>query len=198
VPEGGAVLAVTEDVLDGGPMPVPVLCRGGLIRRGHARVRQDEAVAVDRAGLGELGDRQGALAGVQGAAPPGPRAGGDFADAVQQPPQRGDALSADGDRDVLVVRGTGDLPGEIAGVYALRRGPRPGPAPAGRPARGAADPARSPAGRRCPSPGQRPVRSPSRPTPPHAGGPPAAPDGCTPPRVSCGRKPPRRWHPGRS
>jgi hypothetical protein len=70
VPEGGAVLAVAEDVLDGGPVPVPVLCRGGLVRCGHVQVRQDEAVGVDRVGAGEPGDGQGALAGVQGPAPP--------------------------------------------------------------------------------------------------------------------------------
>jgi len=48
------------------PVPVPVLCGGGLVRRGHVQVRQDEAAAVDGAGAGELEDRQGALAGVQG------------------------------------------------------------------------------------------------------------------------------------
>jgi hypothetical protein len=72
------VLAVTEDVLDGGEVPVPVLCRGGLAWRGHVQVRQDERVAVDRAGLRELGNREGALARVQGAAAPGPRVGGNL------------------------------------------------------------------------------------------------------------------------
>ena len=59
-------------MLDGGAVPVPVLGRSGLARRGHVQVRQDEAVAVDRISPGEIGDRQGALAGVQGAAPPRP------------------------------------------------------------------------------------------------------------------------------
>jgi hypothetical protein len=47
MPESGTVLAVAEDVLDGGAVPVPVLHGGGLVRRGHVQVRQDEAVAVD-------------------------------------------------------------------------------------------------------------------------------------------------------
>ena len=45
VPQGGAVLAVTEDALDGGAMPVPVLHGDRLIRRSHVQVRQDERVA---------------------------------------------------------------------------------------------------------------------------------------------------------
>jgi len=72
------VLAVAEDLLDGSAMPVPVLRRGGLVRRRHVQVRQDEAVAVDRVSAGELGDREGTLARVQGAAPPEPRVGGDL------------------------------------------------------------------------------------------------------------------------
>ena len=39
-------------------------------------------------------------------------------DAVQQPPQRRDAPGADREEDVLVVRGAGNLPGEIPGVDA--------------------------------------------------------------------------------
>jgi hypothetical protein len=68
VPQRGAVLAVAEEVLDAGAVPVPVLGGGGLIRRGDVQVGQDEGIGVDRAGLGELGDGQGALVGVQGAA----------------------------------------------------------------------------------------------------------------------------------
>ena len=68
VPQGGAVLAVAEEVLDRGAVPVPVPGGGRLVRGGDVRVGQDEAVGVDRAGPGELGDRQGALAWVQGAA----------------------------------------------------------------------------------------------------------------------------------
>jgi len=78
MPEGGTVLAVAEDVLDGGAVPVPVLGRGSLVWCGHVEVRQDEAVAVDRTGLGEFGDRQGSLAGVQGAAPAGTGIGRDL------------------------------------------------------------------------------------------------------------------------
>jgi hypothetical protein len=79
MPEGGSVLAVTEDALDGGAVPVPVLGRGCLARRGHVQVRQDERVGVDRAGVFQPGDRQGALDGVQGPAPPRPGVGGNLA-----------------------------------------------------------------------------------------------------------------------
>ena len=70
VPEGGTVLAVTENALDRGPVPVPVLGRGGLARRGHVPAGQDERVRVDRLSVFQPGDREGALGGVQGPAPP--------------------------------------------------------------------------------------------------------------------------------
>ncbi len=148
--EGGAVLAVAEDVLDGGAVPVPVLYGGGLIRGGYVQARQDEAVAVDGAGPGELGMGRARSWGVQGAAAPGAGVGRDLAgvqpdaadqqrgvrrppvrpvighgdlgavhldgiapvllgDAVQQPPQRGDPLSPDGEGDALVVGGAGEV-----------------------------------------------------------------------------------------
>ncbi len=70
MPQGGAELAVAEDVLHRGAVPVPVLGGGGLIRRGHVQVRQDERVAVDgRLGC-QLGEGQGTLVWVQGPAPP--------------------------------------------------------------------------------------------------------------------------------
>jgi hypothetical protein len=53
--QGGAVFAVAEEVLDAGAMPVPVLDRGRLLRCGHVQVGQDERVAVDALGVGELG-----------------------------------------------------------------------------------------------------------------------------------------------
>ena len=72
-------------------------------------------------------------------------------DAVQQPPQRRDAPGADREEDVLVVRGAGNLPGEIPGVDAggdAAAGPaRSGRAPSARrsrsgaPARGSSVPA---------------------------------------------------------
>src|SRR5712691_8125557 len=72
MPEGGAELAVAEDVLDRGAVPEPVLRRHGLIWRGHVQVRQYERVAVDRTGAGDLGERQGTLIGAPGPAPPRP------------------------------------------------------------------------------------------------------------------------------
>jgi hypothetical protein len=50
-----------------------MLGRRSLVWRRHVSLGQDERVAVDRIGVFQLGDRQGALAGVQG--PPPPRAG---------------------------------------------------------------------------------------------------------------------------
>ena len=50
-----------------------------------------------------------------------------FGDAGQQPPQRRDPLGADRERDLRVVGGAGQLPGEVAGVGAHRhpaRSPR--------------------------------------------------------------------------
>jgi len=61
MPEGSAGLAVAEEVLHRGAVPVPVLRSGSLVRAGHVEVRQDERIGVDRAGGGSLGDRQGAL-----------------------------------------------------------------------------------------------------------------------------------------
>ena len=76
VAQRGAVLGVAEDVLDAGAVPVPVLHRGRPVRGGHVEVGHDERVGVDRGGgAGELGQRQGALVGVQGAPAPGPRVG---------------------------------------------------------------------------------------------------------------------------
>jgi hypothetical protein len=62
VQEGGVVGAYAEGILDGGAVPIPVLYHGRLIRRGHVQVRQDERVAANRGGPGEIGNRQGALA----------------------------------------------------------------------------------------------------------------------------------------
>ena len=77
MPQGGAGLAVAEQVLHRGAVTVPVLGGGRPGRAGHVQVRQDEAVGVDRAGGGQLGERQGTLVRVQGAAAPGPGVGGD-------------------------------------------------------------------------------------------------------------------------
>ncbi len=41
---------------------------------------------------------------------------GIFGDAAHQPPQRRDALGADGELDTGQVRGAGQLPGEVASV----------------------------------------------------------------------------------
>jgi hypothetical protein len=142
-------------------MPVPVLGGYRLARGRDVQVGQDERVGVDRPGAGQLRERQGALVGVQGAAPAGPRAGGDlgrvqrhpadqqpgvrgppvravlchgdlgavhadrvvpvlFGDPGQQPPQRRDPLGADREANVRVVRGAGELPGDVAGVGARR------------------------------------------------------------------------------
>ena len=99
MPEGGTELAVAEDVLHRGAVPVPVLGGHRLVRAGHVQVRQDERVGVDRSGLGQLGERQGALVRVQGAAAPGPRVGGDLLrvqrhPADQQPGVRGPPVRA--------------------------------------------------------------------------------------------------------
>jgi hypothetical protein len=70
------VFGVAEQVLDLGAVPVPVLDRGGLLAAGDVEVGDDERVSVDRFGggeLGEFGQGQGALVGVQGAASAGPR-----------------------------------------------------------------------------------------------------------------------------
>jgi hypothetical protein len=104
--EGGAVLAVAEDVLHGGPVPVPVLHGGGLARCGHVQVGQDERVAVDRLSARQVRDGQGALAGVQGTAPPRPRVSGDLG-RVQPDPE--DQQPGGGGPPVRAVRRHGDL-----------------------------------------------------------------------------------------
>ena len=120
-------------------------------------------------------------------------------DAIQQPPQRGDPLGADRERDVLVVGGAGQRPGEVPGVGAQRHPPA-GPRPLRQGRQRAAQQTRRGRARVIGArrPGQRPARSRSRPTPPRAAGPPAGPGGYRPRRASCGRRPRRRWHPGRS
>ena len=55
VAQRGTVLAVAEDVLDAGAMPVPVLARHGPGRGGDITVGEDEAVGVD----GRLGPAPG-------------------------------------------------------------------------------------------------------------------------------------------
>jgi hypothetical protein len=49
---------------------------------------------------------------------------GVFGDAGQQPPQRRDPPGTDREADVLVVGGTGQLPGEVPGVGAQPHPPR--------------------------------------------------------------------------
>ena len=239
MPESSAELAVTEDVLHRGAVPVPVLHSGRLVRGGHVQVGQDERVGVDRPGTGQLGERQGALVRVQGAAPPGARVGRDLlrvqrhpADqqpGVRRPPVR--AVPGDGDLGAVHVYGIvpvrprrGRPAAATAARSAWRRSrsrcarrgrrgparrrsirrrrasppvPKPVPAAAGRPGRGAADPARSRAGHRSRRPGRRPAQSRSPPSWPRAAGRPAGPGGYRPRRASCGRRPPRRWCPGR-
>jgi hypothetical protein len=56
-----------------------VLDCGGPLGGEHVEVGHDERVGVDGVGGGEFGDGQGALVGVQGAAPPGPGIGRDLA-----------------------------------------------------------------------------------------------------------------------
>jgi hypothetical protein len=74
-------------------MPVPVFHRGGSLSGGDVEVGDEERVAVDGVGVGELGDRQCPLVGVQGAASSRPRVGADLArrqpdPANQQPGRR--------------------------------------------------------------------------------------------------------------
>jgi hypothetical protein len=119
VPEGGAELAVAEDVLHRGAVPVPVLRRRRLVRGSHVQVGQDERVGVDCPGPGQLVERQGTLVRVQGAPPPGPRVGGDLGrvqrhPADQQPgagrpPVR--AVLRDGDLRIVHVNGV--VPGVL-------------------------------------------------------------------------------------
>jgi len=72
------VFAVAEDILALGAVPIPVFDSGCSLRCGHIAVGQDERVAVDGVGVGEVGDGQGALVGVQRAAPPRAGIGGDL------------------------------------------------------------------------------------------------------------------------
>src|ERR1019366_7513290 len=78
VAQGGAVLAVAEDVPDAGAVPVPVPGGGGPGRGRHVEVGEDEAAGVDGGFLLQFRHRQRPLVGVQGAAAPGPGAGGDL------------------------------------------------------------------------------------------------------------------------
>ena len=114
---------------------------------------------MDHADLGKLADRQGALAGVQGPAPPRPGVSTDLArkktdpadqqsgrrrppvravlgdsdlrtvhlggrdpitlaQAIEDPPQRGDPPRADGEPHPSQVRGAGQLSGEVTSVRA--------------------------------------------------------------------------------
>ena len=68
-----------------GALPVPVLYRNRLARAAHVQVGQDERVGVDRPGAGQLGERQGTLVRVQGAAPPGPRVSRDLGRVQRHP-----------------------------------------------------------------------------------------------------------------
>jgi hypothetical protein len=68
----GPVLAVTEDVLDRGSPPVPVLDRDSFTRRRHINIGADKRISIDLAGFGHLTERQGTLIGMQRAAPPRP------------------------------------------------------------------------------------------------------------------------------
>jgi hypothetical protein len=72
-----------------------VLDRGRPARGRDIEVGDDERVAIDGVGLGELVERERALVGVQGAPPPGPRIRADLpgshveADPADQQPGRG-------------------------------------------------------------------------------------------------------------
>jgi hypothetical protein len=101
--------------LDRGAMPVPVLHGGGLVRRGRVQVRQDERVAVDRIGFGELGDRQGALAGMQGAPPPGPGVGGDLLRCEADPADQQESVRRPPVRPVIGVWGAKSLLVPVSG-----------------------------------------------------------------------------------
>src|SRR2546429_9312089 len=78
VPQRGAELAVAEDVLHRGAVTVPLLRGGRLIRAGHVQVGQDERVGVDGWLPGQLREQHAPLVWGPGAAPPGPRVGGDL------------------------------------------------------------------------------------------------------------------------
>ena len=105
---------------DGGAVPVPVLCRGGFARRGHVQVRRDEAVAIDRVSAFQFGDREGALARVQGAAPPRPRVSGDLAGVQADPADQQESVSGPpvrpvtGHRDLGIVQVDGIVPAVFA------------------------------------------------------------------------------------
>jgi hypothetical protein len=60
----GPVLAVTEDVLDRGSLPVPVLDRDSFTRRRHINSGADKRISIDLAGFGHLTERQDTLIGM--------------------------------------------------------------------------------------------------------------------------------------
>jgi hypothetical protein len=68
----GTVLAVPEDVLNRGPLPIPMLNRDRFTRRRHINEGADKRISIDIAGLGRFAERQGTLIGMQRAAPPRP------------------------------------------------------------------------------------------------------------------------------
>jgi hypothetical protein len=70
VTEGGADLAVAEDILHRGAVPVPVLRGHRPGRAGHVQAGQDEGVGIDGGLLRQLGKRQGPLVRVQRPAAP--------------------------------------------------------------------------------------------------------------------------------
>ena len=136
-----------------------IIHMASAIRPGTEVVSSTLAITFQRASA--PGTRYRLYTGVQGAASPRPRVGGDLrgvqrdpadqqpgvrgpslravaghrdlrafhadrvgpvvlGDACQQPPQRRDPLGADGERDLLVVGGASQLPGEIARIAAQR------------------------------------------------------------------------------
>jgi len=98
-------------LLDLGAVAVPVLDLGRLLPGGDVEVGDDEGVAVDGVGLGELVER-GALVGVQGAPSAGPRIRGrlpgpGFGRDVEADPA--DQQPGAGGPPVRAVVGDGDL-----------------------------------------------------------------------------------------
>jgi hypothetical protein len=73
VAQRGTVLGVAEHVLHLRAVAIPVLHGSGSVAAGDVEIGHDERVAVDGVEFGELVERQGALIGVQGAPPAGPR-----------------------------------------------------------------------------------------------------------------------------
>ena len=137
VAQRGAVLGVAEQVLHLGAVAVPVLDRGGALAGGDVEVGHDERVAVHGVQVSELGQGQGTLVGVQGAAPPGPRirrhrSGGHVeADAADQQPGRGGppvrAVVGDGDLGAGHVDRVGPVGIGDAVQQPPQRGDPPGP-----------------------------------------------------------------------